>query len=248
MNTTQYRAITFHFVQFREPRAADDWTFAGPKAAGHWCFGPDSPQDENGMRTRVSDVWGGVAFYTDPEAAAGTIEAIGENLDFLADARQSWHAHLCPIAHRGAVNWFEKAGQDAAIVPADQDPGGLLTVITTAGFNNLPPEELNADLPRRADLLHNVDRVRDWFGTLPANLARGVFGVSPLGNDGMTFSVWQDDAAMLATAYRPGTHRTQIDRYKREQTADRTSFTRTPLLKSVGSWDGEWRSADLPST
>lgn len=51
----------------------------------------------------------------------------------------------------------------------------------------------------------------------------------------MTFSVWKDDAAMMDAAYRTGTHRAQIDRYKAEKTADRTSFTRARLLASAGA-------------
>jgi hypothetical protein len=50
--------------------------------------------------------------------------------------------------------------------------------------------------------------------------------------------VWRDDASMSAFAYRAGEHRSQIERYKREQTADRTSFTRFRALRTSGSWNG----------
>jgi hypothetical protein len=57
-------------------------------------------------------------------------------------------------------------------------------------------------MPRRIDFVANVERVRAWYATLPANLARGVFNFAPLGTDGMTFSVWKDDAAMQPVAHR----------------------------------------------
>ena len=51
-------------------------------------------------------------------------------------------------------------------------------------------------------------------------------------------TVWRDDAAMSAFAYRPGEHRERIERYKREQTCDRTSFTRLRAVRTSGTWEG----------
>lgn len=50
-------------------------------------------------------------------------------------------------------------------------------------------------------------------------------------------SISCDDPAMASVMYRPGLHREQIDRYKAETTADRTSFTRFRALKSCESWN-----------
>jgi hypothetical protein len=94
-------------------------------------------------------------------------------------------------------------------------------------------------MPRRADFLRNIDRVIDWYATLPTNLARANFSLRSMGHiDGLTVSVWESDEAMMAAAYNPGIHRTQVDRDKAEHTADRSSFTRTRLLRAKGSWDG----------
>jgi hypothetical protein len=61
---------------------------------------------------------------------------------------------------------------------------------------------------------------------------------NPIGTDGITFSLWRDDASMMAAAYRPGVHRTQLDRYRVEHTADRSSFTRARIMCCSGTWDG----------
>jgi hypothetical protein len=43
---------------------------------------------------------------------------------------------------------------------------------------------------------------------------------------------------MVDAMYRPGIHRTQIERHKRDKLADRTSFTRFRVLATRGSWRG----------
>jgi hypothetical protein len=237
--------VTFHIAQFAAPLAAEAARFDGPAAAALWRFGPDSPLGAGGLRTRIGDVWGGVALYTERAAAQAVIDAPAAHLGFMAGAVQSWHALLQPIAHRGLVNWLGPGNGAPTLAPAAADPGGLMVALTTAGYDALPPDQLQADLPRRADFLANVERVRAWYATLPGNLARGVFNFAPLGTDGLTFSVWRDDAAMMDAAYRAGAHRTQVDRYKAEKTADRTSFTRARLLAATGAWQGSWNSADL---
>jgi hypothetical protein len=233
-----FNYMTFHRVRFPSPTSAHTEPFGGPDAAVHWIFGTDSSLDGSGMRTRVSDVWGGAAFYPDLRAAEAVIDDLTGRLPWLSDTLEAWHALLCPISHRGKVNWFgpfEAASQFSPVCP---DPGGPLVVLTSAGFNVLPPEQLKADLPRRVDFSINVDRVRVWYAKLPGNLARGVFQTGPVGSDGMTFTLWRNDVAMTQAAYQSGIHRIQVDRYKTEHTADRSSFTRARILRSLGTWDG----------
>jgi hypothetical protein len=85
--------------------------------------------------------------------------------------------------------------------------------------------------------------VLGWYGTLPGNIVRANFNLRYLGVDGLTFTLWRDDAAMADAAYKAGIHRIQVDRYKTEHTADRSSFTRTRLLRSTGTWDGNVHTA-----
>jgi hypothetical protein len=72
----------------------------------------------------------------------------------------------------------------------------------------------------------------------PGRVASQVFTPHTVGDDGVTMSIWRSDAVMIGAMYKPGTHRTQLDRYKSEKTADRTSFTRFRMLRTLGRWDG----------
>jgi hypothetical protein len=230
--------MTFHRVRFSSPLSAHETSITGPGRALHWLFGPDSPQGDDGLRTRVSTVWGGAGFYADIGEAEATIVNLRSELAFGHEVAEAWHAILCPISHKGETNWFGSLDRAASFVPVKTDPGGALIALTSAGYNALPPAELKADLPRRIDFIANVDRVRAWYATLPGSVALGIFNPNPIGTDGLTFSLWRDDEAMMAAAYRPGIHRTQLDRYKVEHTADRSSFTRARILRCIGTWDG----------
>jgi len=82
-----------------------------------------------------------------------------------------------------------------------------------------------------------------YYATLPRNIRRAVYsGGSVDGVEGMTVSLWADDAAMIAAVYRPGYHRTQMDDQKETGGFfDFSSFTRARILASTGTWDGSVR-------
>src|SRR5690606_14197980 len=155
----------------------------------------------------------------------------GRFMPFLGETIEAWHALLLPVAHRGECNHFDRECPGPLVQPHDDDPGGPLVVMTTAGFDLGP----DLDMDRVVDFRRNVDRVRLSAAAADGNLARQVFAPHTPGDDGVTITVWRDDAAMSAFAYRPGEHRGQIDRYKRERTADRTSFTRLRAARTRGS-------------
>jgi len=224
--------LSFHRIRFPEQLDRRDRVFDGPQTADYWQFGPRGVTGENGLRTGISDVWGGFGGYTSREEAEAVINDPQTHLPFLPDAVEDWHALLLPVKHHGEVNWFHKAGTDCRIEIASDDPGGPLAVITSAGFDVAPGD----DLGRVTDFLANADRVEDWFDTLEANIVHATFGGWTADIDGITFSIWKNDRAMMDSTYMPGIHRTQMDRYKSENTADRTSFTRARIVRSVGSW------------
>jgi hypothetical protein len=232
--------MTVHRLRFHELVDAKLRRIPAPQGASLALIGPDSRLDVNGLRQSFSDVWGGIAFYEDRASAEKALDA-QRTIPDCADTTEEWHALLCPTSHRGETAWFGDLKDASRFTPAgrDQDPGGRLVVLTSAGFNDLPADQLKADMPRRLDFLRNVDRVVEWFSTLPTNMARANFSLRSAGHvDGLTVSVWESDEAMLTAAYRAGIHRTEIDRYKMEQTADRSSFTRARLIRAKGTWDG----------
>lgn len=231
--------VTIHRVRFPAPVALAERGFPGPDGAEDWQFGPDSPLGDTGFRTLVSDVWGGMAFHPDRAAAEAVLADPGAALPWLAETAEAWTGLVRIIAHRGEVNWPTRfTGR------ADEDPGGTLVVVTSAGYDPLEGEALEADLPRRKAFLANVEKVRAFYSGYHGNLARSVFNFGarnaasgPI-RDGMTLTLWASDAHMQEAAYHPGQHRTSLDWYKAEHSADRTSFTRGRLMGQAGTWDG----------
>jgi heme-degrading monooxygenase HmoA len=155
-------------------------------------------------------------------------------------AIEHWQAQLLPIAHRGECNHLERTRPGLMFEPAPRDPGGPLFVLTTAGFDSGP----GFDMARVIDFRRHVDLVRAWLKDADGRIASQVNTPHERGDDGMTMSVWRSDAAMFNAAYKSGEHRTQIERYQREHTADRTSFTRFRMLGSAGLWAGRDPLAD----
>ena len=66
-----------------------------------------------------------------------------------------------------------------------------------------------------------------------AHLQAQVFKTVERAADGVTKTIWRDEAAAMQFAYRQGFHRTQVDRYKTGHAADRTSFIRWRRVR----WD-----------
>jgi hypothetical protein len=76
------------------------------------------------------------------------------------------------------------------------------------------------------------------MGSANGCLVSQVFTPHTVGDDGFTMSIWRDDVSMLGAAYRPGFHKSQIERHKTENVFDRSSFTRFRVLDSCGRWNG----------
>lgn len=228
------RWATCHWLRFAEIQTPETLDLSPrPPGAASWKLGPDGAAAPDGSR-QPSNVWCAVALYPDQADAVRAFEDPAAFLPFLDTADEHWHALLLPIAHRGECNHLDRGNPGLLLAAHDDDPGGPLVVMTTAGFVIGP----QLDMARVVDFRTNVDRIRTFAEAAEGNLARQVFAPHTFGDDGVTMTVWRDDASMSAFAYRPGHHRSQIDRYKREQTADRTSFTRFRALRTSGSWNG----------
>jgi hypothetical protein len=205
----------------------------GPAGAGAWLFGPDSPIGETGLRTKVSEIWGGVGFYADRAAAEAVLADPVAHLPWLDGTAEHWHALAGVIAHRGEVDWSRPGEAHPALVPLGADPGGVMAVITSAGYVTRDA----ARLPQIVDFQRRVDAVRAYYGTLEANVALCLFNAVDT-PEGMTFTIWKSDRAMMSSAYRSGTHSENLARHQERPMFDRSSFTRLRLLASCGSWDG----------
>lgn len=167
-----------------------------------WKIGPDGPVGADGRRL-PSEIWCGVGLFRIEEAARSAFSARDEFLPLLTVAVESWHVLLIAVAHRGECNYLDAGSPGLVFEPGRSDPGGSLIVMTTAGFD--PGPEL--DFARVVDFRRNVDRVKTWLQFAPGRVASQVFTPYTPGDDGVTMSIWCDDAAMTAVMYRAGAHR-----------------------------------------
>lgn len=225
--------ITFHRWVFDEPHSLGEVVFPNLPGAVAWHAGPDSPLGEDGQRTGTGTSWACAGFFaerSDAEAALDSAETLFAEVPAHSEA---FHALLRPIRFAGVCHWLTDAG--AAFRPASEDPGGPVVVLTSAGYDISPSGPDASQIARMKDFRTNVDAVRDWYDTLDGNIVAGNFAT---GGDGMTFTLWRSDADLTAAAYGAGAHRTQLDRQRAEGLADRTSYTRTRVLRHMGHWDG----------
>ena len=162
------------------------------------------------------------------------VSAAQQYLPFLSETVEQWHALLLPFAHRGALNWRGTVQDGFAIRTTSEKPAGPLVVITTAGFNSVSLDQL----PRFARFTRGIRDVMNFYSQVAGNLRRDVFVGEFDRRDGFTVSLWQNDNVMIMGAYHEGTHRTLMDQSRDGSFFDRSSFTRTRLVSSTGSWNG----------
>lgn len=228
------RYATVHRMRFEGIRTPETLDLGRrPEGALSWKIGPSGEIGPDGYRLPAA-VWCAIGLYRNLEDAADAMTAKQEFMPFLAEARESWHGLLLPILHRGECNYLEREEPDTIFEASQTDGGGMCMVVTTAGF--VPGPDFRVE--RVIDFRRNVDLTNEWMGQAPGCLANQVFTPHTVGDDGCTMSIWTDDAAMLAAAYRPGGHRAQIDRHKEAAVMDRSSFTRFRILEANGEWDG----------
>lgn len=225
---------TVHRIRFRDVTTPEMLPLAAkPASALSWKIGPSGPVGANGYRL-PGPVWYGVGLYRElPEAQAG-VESRLEYLPFLAEAVESWHAVLAPFAHKGECNHLDRAQPGSLFEVGNPDSGGGCLVVTTAGFVMGPEFKVE----RAIDFRRHVDATEQRLRQAAGCQRTGVFTPHTVGDDGVTISIWRDDASMLAAAYRPGAHRAQVDRHLADAVMDRGSFTRCRVLDSCGLWDG----------
>lgn len=235
----QYASV--HRIRFHEVKTPEMLLLEGsPGGALSWKIGPSGEVGPNGYRL-PADVWCAVGLYRDLDAAHAALETRQQFMPFLEDAIESWHALLLPTMHRGECNHLDRSQPDTLFEVGQADPGGVCMVLTTAGFQLGP----DLKIERVIDFRKKVDLTNAWIGQADGCLANQVFTPHTVGDDGFTMSIWRDDASMLAAAYRPGFHRSQLDRHNAEAVMDRSSFSRCRILDAHGLWSGR-NPAELP--
>ena len=235
MTTPEHDWLVLLRVRFPHIVDAMEQTFDAPAMADVWRFGPENSRlNDMGLPNFRSETWGGFALYPNRETAEAVVAAPGENFPFLTDTVEAWCGLLLPIAHRGEVDMRGHVESGSAIRTADEDPGGPLAVVTTAGYVSREPDQI----PRIVDFTARVREVKDRYEALEGNVRSSIFYAGHDGRDSLTCSFWQNDAAMQAAAYGAGYHSDQLKRHKTTPMCDRTSFTRARFIRSSGTWNG----------
>jgi len=240
--TNNHDWLTLHRVKFSEEIDGNGNPMPGPADAQFWRFAPQSPTGPDGLRTNISDIWGGFGLYKSKAEAEAVFNDPKAHLPFLDRTAEAWHSIVVPYAHRGAVQWREMVEEDSAIKVAPVDPKGPLVVMTTAGHADPAPE----DTDRMKAFIAGIDEVIDFYGSLPDNLRRGIFAAGAVdGLEGCTMTLWRNDKAMMGAAYKNGVHKEQLARHQHSALFDRSSFTRGRVVASRGTWDGVDPMAEL---
>lgn len=227
--------LTLHRVRFSKAINGRGNPMPPPSNAQIFRFSPEAPIEDDGFRGCEGDIWGGFALYDNKQDAEAVFDDPQAHMPFLDGAVESWHALVLPYAHRGGVQWRDEVQQDCAINVAPADPKGPLVIMTTAGYTDPGPD----DVERMKEFNVGIDKVLEFYGTLPGNLRHALFsGGAVDGREGCTMTLWRDDKAMMGAAYKSGTHKEQLDRHNASALFDRSSFTRGRVVASKGAWGG----------
>ncbi|MGD9600337.1 MAG: hypothetical protein AB7O21_00500 [Gammaproteobacteria bacterium] len=224
--------LTMHRVRYARPVDQADMLLGGPATAECWRVGRDARLATDGLPVSASEHWGAFGIYEDRAAAETVLTSPTAHLPFLEDATEAWHALLLPFSHRGEVNWRGRVEISAAI-RVGKDPGGPLAVLTTAGHDL----SIAGAMPRLVEFVRRTYAIRSHFEGLPGNL-RSALMTPGDACDGTTFTLWQEDAAMLRAAYAGGLHAETLAQHRERSMLDRASFTRARVVASRGTWGG----------
>jgi hypothetical protein len=224
--------VTIHLARYDDIRALPAVGQAAP--AGHplvWLAGSDEGRHGSEFASTLATEF--AVFGVHPDEASAQACAT-ETLPCFADAVETWSAVFVPVRMLGGCNWIaDHVDLQPTIAAAD----GPLAVLTSAGW----VLDANFDVDRAMSFGAAVGRVRDSItgADVPGLLAHQNF-VFPglLVHDGVTLTFWQDEASMKNFAYRPGSHKTELDAFRLNETCDRTSFTRLRPIESHGTWWG----------
>ncbi len=227
------RYATAHWLRFTDIMPPDQLDLSRrPEGSVSWKIGTTGPVGPSGYRL-PGNIWCAVGLFPDLATARAAFDAIERTLPFVADTVESWHQLLLPVKHHGECNHLDRACPGEIFAVSSTDPGGPAMVITTAGYRPGPKVE------RLIEFRRGVDEVDNWLQQVDGCLASRPFTPYPIGDDGVTFSVWRDDASMLNAAYRAGMHRDKIDWHKSVSAFDRSSFTRFRIVDTHGQWGGK---------
>ena len=171
------------------------------------------------------------------EAANQALGNYKEFAPWLASAKEVWGASLIPYRHFGEANFVNPSdpGGQFEVTESEPSAGTPIVVVTSAGW--VQDDRFSLELVQ--EFGEKVTAVRVSMTGIPGLHSQQTFSFPGfLVCDGITVTIWKDFAATRDFAYGPGLHRNMVGWQRKEEPADRTSFTRFKVLSSFGTWHG----------
>lgn len=228
--------LSLQLARFDRLRVAGSVDPAGLHGVLFCDVGADSRAAGTDPASREAFAFAVVGLH-DSEASADRMLAEAASVaPWLADAAERWSGVLAPFRTTGESNLVRPSAPARLFDPLVAPParGTPVVVFTTIGWNR---DDL--DMARVQDVGVGVAAVRISMTAVPGLRSQQTFffpGI--IAHDPPTLTFWDDEASLLAWAYRQPTHTRQVDRYRTTRNADRASFTRLTALSSRGTWYG----------
>jgi len=223
--------LSVHLARWNEIRTPPAGPIDPPAGSpSTWLVGADEGRHGSEFSSQLATEF--IAVGAHPDAASAQSCAAAP-IEQFADADEVWSAAFEPMRSIGELNWvaggtFESTGSRS---------DGPLAVMTSAGWDVGPDFDPARALAFGAAV--GVLRASMWEHP-PDGMSSHQTFVFPglLEHDGITITTWRDVEAMKAYAYQPGPHKSAMDAFRLDETADRTSFTRLRPLATHGTWWG----------
>jgi hypothetical protein len=228
--------VSVHLARFAEPSDIASRQAAAPDGATVWKVGGDQRRASDTTR-EVANEFVAIGVHPTRDSADACAAAALAAFD---GAIEQWSGVLRPVRSIGHLNW---AGTDDHRLPCVPGPrvDGPMVVMTSVGWDlgeGFRVEDA-IEFGDRVELVRRTMGFPSLDTPVPGLRSQQSFGFPGIiVDDPITLTFWDDEAAMRAFAYDAGPHRTEMDRFRAEPIADRTSFTRFAPVASDGTWRG----------
>jgi hypothetical protein len=223
--------LSVHLARWENIRTPPDGRIGPPAGSpSTWLVGADEGRHGSEFSSQLATEFIAVGAHPDADSATACAAAAVPEFDGAAEV---WSAAFEPLRSIGELNWVGGGRLEATGSRAD----GPLAVMTSVGWDLGPA----FDAARALAFAGAVAEVRQsMWDDPPDGMSSHQNFTFPgvLIHDGITLTTWRDVDAMKAYAYQPGAHKSAMDAFRIDETADRTSFTRLRPLETHGTWWG----------
>lgn len=178
-----------------------------------------------------------MGLHEDEGSAEKTLEERERIAPWMDEASEVYGAVLEPYRHKGEVNHLnrEEPGLVFSNLGRAAKADEPFVVITSVGWKLGE----GFDIERAKAFGEGVTAVRISMTGMEGLHSQQTFSFpGRVVIDPVTVTFWRNDEAVRQFAYGPAVHKMQMDQYRLQETADRTSFTRFRVKQHTGTWYG----------